>query len=81
MKLFLTYILVILFKSHLTTLSFQVLGQIDNKFIATIIKGKSDQSEFLVLFDQHAVHERIRLEDNLAGMNLKQYKANLRPTS
>ncbi|XP_063827115.1 uncharacterized protein LOC135076619 [Ostrinia nubilalis] len=45
----------------------KVLGQIDNKFIASIMKGKTDQSEFLVLFDQHAVHERIRLEENLAG--------------
>ncbi|XP_026318539.1 uncharacterized protein LOC113229226 [Hyposmocoma kahamanoa] len=48
----------------------KVLGQVDEKFIAAQIKGKCYQSleisEYLVLFDQHAVHERIRLENNLA---------------
>lgn len=42
------------------------------------MKGKCHRSDyievFLVLFDQHAVHERIRLENNLAGeFNDKQY--------
>lgn len=48
---------------------FQILGQVDSKFIAAKIKSKSnkDDEEFLVLFDQHAVHERIRLENHLAG--------------
>lgn len=50
---------------------FQVLGQVDDKFIAAKILGKSNKTqnttEFLVLFDQHAVHERIRLENNLKG--------------
>lgn len=52
----------------------QVLGQVDEKFIAAQIKGRCYQSleisEYLVLFDQHAVHERIRLENNLAGLRL-----------
>ncbi|XP_072949782.1 uncharacterized protein [Epargyreus clarus] len=46
----------------------KVLSQVDSKFIAAIILAKSqghDSSEFFVLFDQHAVHERIRLETNL----------------
>ncbi|XP_063385946.1 uncharacterized protein LOC134671976 [Cydia fagiglandana] len=44
----------------------KVLGQVDRKFIATILNGKSnDAHSFLVLFDQHAVHERIRLEQNM----------------
>ncbi|CAG4945143.1 unnamed protein product [Colias eurytheme] len=48
----------------------KVLGQVDCKFIATITHGKvasnDTYSDFLVLFDQHAVHERIRLEKNLS---------------
>ncbi|XP_059058582.1 putative uncharacterized protein DDB_G0282133 isoform X2 [Achroia grisella] len=43
-----------------------VLGQVDNKFIAAIVKPKSELTNCLVLFDQHAVHERIRLETNLS---------------
>lgn len=35
-----------------------IIGQVDHKFIACIFKGKKD----LVLVDQHAAHERIRLE-------------------
>lgn len=52
---------------------FQVLGQVDCKFIGAIMKKRSEQTkerseyEYLILFDQHAVHERIRLEMNLAG--------------
>lgn len=53
-------------------LNHQVLAQVDNKFIAAKVKGrnihKKDTSEYLVLFDQHAVHERIRLENNLQCM-------------
>ena len=70
----------------------QVVGQIDRKFIACIIKNKksvtgeteitsADQecsfllfptipdlkSDFLVLFDQHAAHERVRLEQFTRG--------------
>ncbi|XP_052739708.1 DNA mismatch repair protein Mlh3-like [Bicyclus anynana] len=47
----------------------KILGQIDSKFIVSILNGRSAKtgksSEFLVLFDQHAVDERIRLEKNL----------------
>ncbi|XP_075976491.1 uncharacterized protein LOC142976808 [Anticarsia gemmatalis] len=49
----------------------QVLNQVDCKFIAVVMKEKYRESEiaseYLVLFDQHAVHERIRLENNLEG--------------
>ena len=38
----------------------RVLGQADQKFIACILKTQDDQ--MLVLMDQHAAHERIRLE-------------------
>lgn len=34
------------------------IGQVDKKFIAAMTKG----DKLLLLFDQHAVHERIRLE-------------------
>ncbi|XP_061705092.1 uncharacterized protein LOC133516268 [Cydia pomonella] len=45
----------------------KVLGQVDRKFIATILNGNSnDAHSCLVLFDQHAVHERIRLEQNIS---------------
>ncbi|CAG9122681.1 unnamed protein product [Plutella xylostella] len=48
----------------------ELQGQVDDKFIAATIKGKTGQTgglkKYLVLFDQHAVHERIRLESNLA---------------
>lgn len=49
----------------------QTLGQVDRKFIVSTLNGRSvltgKSSEFLVLFDQHAVDERIRLENNLSG--------------
>lgn len=50
-------------------LIFQILGQIDRKFIATKMNGKKTEVnvDFLVLFDQHAVDERVKLERNLAG--------------
>uniref|UniRef100_A0A2A4JKW3 MutL C-terminal dimerisation domain-containing protein n=1 Tax=Heliothis virescens TaxID=7102 RepID=A0A2A4JKW3_HELVI len=47
----------------------KVLGQVDCKFIAAIMKkrsGAKEAGEYLILFDQHAVSERIRLERNLA---------------
>ncbi|KFM75628.1 DNA mismatch repair protein Mlh3, partial [Stegodyphus mimosarum] len=51
-------------KSTLQTL--QVIGQVDCKFIACVLQdfnnGCNDQM-LLALFDQHAVHERIRLEE------------------
>ncbi|KAJ1528495.1 hypothetical protein ONE63_006902 [Megalurothrips usitatus] len=40
----------------------RVLGQLDNKFIVTIATLDSSR-QVLVLFDQHAVHERIRVEN------------------
>ena len=40
----------------------KVLGQIDDKFIAIVTQN----TNFLVLLDQHAVDERIRLEKLLA---------------
>ncbi|KAF9418595.1 hypothetical protein HW555_004643, partial [Spodoptera exigua] len=47
-----------------------VLGQVDCKFIAAVMEDRGVQpieaSQYLILFDQHAVHERIRLENNLA---------------
>ena len=48
-----------------------MLGQVDAKFILAIIKGRisasRNSSNFLALFDQHAVDERIRLESNIKG--------------
>uniref|UniRef100_A0A2H1WC23 SFRICE_005849 n=1 Tax=Spodoptera frugiperda TaxID=7108 RepID=A0A2H1WC23_SPOFR len=47
-----------------------VFGQVDCKFIAAIMENRhvhpTEASQYLILFDQHAVHERIRLEKNLA---------------
>ncbi|XP_064110588.1 uncharacterized protein LOC135218299 isoform X2 [Macrobrachium nipponense] len=47
--------------------SCKVLGQLDNKFIACTIKYTAQDEtnspiSLVVLFDQHAVHERVRLE-------------------
>ncbi len=39
-----------------------VIGQVDRKFIAATVNVPSVDSRVFVLFDQHAVHERIRLE-------------------
>lgn len=55
-----------------------VLSQVDKKFIAcTLTNAKKDK--FLVLFDQHAVHERVRLEavinGSLQSVTLKFFKA------
>ena len=65
---------------------YKVLGQVDNKFIACLIKPQPTgdnrllnyllfiiiiiigSHNLLVLFDQHAVHERIRLEILTQGM-------------
>lgn len=42
----------------------QVLGQMDNKFIVCVMKtdDQATGTELLVVFDQHAAHERVRLE-------------------
>eukprot|EP01147_Barroeca_monosierra_P003381 gene3381-6037_t len=43
--------------------NFQVLGQVDNKFVACTFQDNSpSEAVFIVLIDQHAAHERIRLE-------------------
>ncbi|KAG6441210.1 hypothetical protein O3G_MSEX001709 [Manduca sexta] len=48
----------------------EILNQVDNKFIAAVIKANGGSNEetthFLAFFDQHAVHERIRLENNMS---------------
>ncbi|XP_045523799.1 DNA mismatch repair protein MLH3-like [Pieris brassicae] len=48
----------------------KVFAQVDCKYIVTILPGKAISKNaklnYLVLFDQHAVHERIRLEKNLS---------------
>jgi DNA mismatch repair protein MLH3 len=45
----------------------KVVGQVDNKFIACLInlecKGRKSETLSLVLVDQHAAHERVRLEE------------------
>lgn len=43
-----------------------VIGQVDKKFIAVI----EERKQLIILFDQHAVHERIRLEELLEGIFL-----------
>jgi len=40
----------------------KVIGQVDDKFIACLFPGASKEDTSLVLIDQHAAHERIRLE-------------------
>ncbi|XP_060802240.1 DNA mismatch repair protein Mlh3 [Amyelois transitella] len=50
----------------------QVLGQVDGKFIAAIVQSTTRTDNYLVLFDQHAVHERIRLEKNMLDYFNKQ---------
>jgi len=59
----------------------RVLGQVDSKFIAvmarnintSIMEETKSEKSMLLLFDQHAVHERIRLE-NLTNDNFPEQK-------
>ncbi|XP_055394654.1 DNA mismatch repair protein Mlh3 isoform X5 [Bubalus kerabau] len=57
--------------------SMQVLQQVDNKFIACLMSTKTEENgeaggNLLVLVDQHAAHERIRLEQLIIDSYEKQ---------
>ena len=45
------------------------IGQVDRKFIAVSVEEdlRTGGRQLFLLFDQHAVHERIRLEDLIKG--------------
>ncbi|KFO24258.1 DNA mismatch repair protein Mlh3 isoform X2 [Fukomys damarensis] len=57
--------------------SMQVLQQVDNKFIACLMSTKTEKNgegggNLLILVDQHAAHERIRLEQLITDSYEKQ---------
>ena len=56
--------------SHNLFKNLNFIGQVDKKFIAVSAEQHEDAvscRQLFILFDQHAVHERIRLEDLLKG--------------
>ncbi|XP_068948341.1 DNA mismatch repair protein Mlh3 isoform X2 [Petaurus breviceps papuanus] len=58
--------------------SMQVLQQVDNKFIACLMSTKREENgeaggNLLVLVDQHAAHERIRLEQLICDSYEKEH--------
>ncbi|XP_009072187.1 PREDICTED: DNA mismatch repair protein Mlh3 [Acanthisitta chloris] len=60
--------------------SMQVLQQVDNKFIACLINTRNETDKkadgnLLILVDQHAAHERIRLEQLIADSYEKEAAA------
>ncbi|XP_041253335.1 DNA mismatch repair protein Mlh3 [Onychostruthus taczanowskii] len=59
--------------------SMQVLQQVDNKFIACLINTRNGMEKtdgnLLILVDQHAAHERIRLEQLIADSYEKEAAA------
>jgi DNA mismatch repair ATPase MutL len=53
----------------------QVISQLDKKFIITSIK--CDEKTMIIAIDQHAAHERIRLEDlRKKALNWREEKEN-----
>lgn len=58
-------------KKHIESMSFskdifknlEIIGQVDRKFIVAFDTSK----DLVLLFDQHAVHERVRLEELMTG--------------
>lgn len=45
----------------------QIINQIDERYISALIHIPAEETNFLVLFDQHAVDERIKLEALMKG--------------
>uniref|UniRef100_H2YHV7 WW domain-containing protein n=1 Tax=Ciona savignyi TaxID=51511 RepID=H2YHV7_CIOSA len=64
-----------LLKSDLTNL--QVIGQIERKFIACVARTSGKRGN-LLLFDQHAAHERIRLENFISDSYESESKTTLK---
>ena len=54
----------------------EVIGQVDDKFIACVLMTSAYNNNVLVLLDQHAAHERIRLEQLLKQIGYYSHKRN-----